>query len=95
MKVTIKADDKSPNRGTTIRITVGVRPNHEGTKVVLQYKKGNRWRRVDAEELKNRSRTSFGVIASWQGKRDFRATWKSQDGDHESGKSKVLRIRTH
>jgi len=94
VKINISTNDKTPARGDRIRITVAVKPNHEGSRVVLQYKQGKRWRRVDAEELKNRSRTSFGVVASWNDRRDFRAKWKAQDDDHESNTSRVLRIRT-
>ena len=94
VKVSGKVTDKTPLRGTIFRINGKVTPKHRGDEVVLQRRKGNRWVRVDTDNLNRRSRYSFGVSADW-GKRVFRVRWAAQDEDHAAANSKMLRVRSH
>jgi hypothetical protein len=59
---------------------------------VLQFKKGDGWKRVATDKLNRRSRYSFRVDVSW-GKRTFRVVWPSQDDDHAKGTSRRKTVR--
>lgn len=84
--------DLTPNRGSDITIKGAVKPNHRGTRVVLQFKKGTGWKRLDADKLNRRSRYSFTVEVKWA-KRTFRVVWPSQDDDHAKGTSRRKTVR--
>ena len=90
----ILPSDKTPQRGERIRIKSSVRPQHDGTRLILQRKKGRRWVTIDRTTLNKRSIGNFTVRASFNS-RTFRTKWKSQHADHETGTSKAVRIRTH
>lgn len=92
--VQILPSDKTPAKGDRIRIKSSVRPQHDGTKLLLQRKKGRRWVTIDRTTLNKRSIGNFTVRASFNS-RTFRTKWKSQHADHETGTSKAVRIRTH
>ena len=93
VKLAIVASDTTPSRGDRVRIKSSVVPQHDGTRLVLQRKKGNRWVKVAAEKLNRRSRAQFVVEATF-GSRTFRTFWKSQDAEHDGNKSRGITIRT-
>ena len=93
-KVSLKAADRRVKRGDTVKITVKVRPRHRGDRVVLQFKKGRRFKKVEADKLNRKSQATFRFDAKWRGKRAFRAIYPSQDNDHERGKSRQVTIRS-
>jgi hypothetical protein len=95
VKVSITVDDFRPERGTNVRITGKVEPNHDGNKVVLQRKKGGRWVRVKRDTLDAGSRYAFRIPADWRRSRLFRVKWIQGDEDHEVGKSQKVKITTH
>ena len=92
VKVTRTASDFRPESGETVRFLGKVVPNHKGTKVVLQRKKGGRWVKVAVDTLNKRSRYRFDRRATWPVKRVFRIKWKSQDAEHETNFSRPMRI---
>lgn len=93
VKVTAAAGRRSVKRGASVGIVGRVQPDHDGTRVVLQRKKGTRFVKVDQARLNSRSRYRFVMKASWRGKRVFRVVWKQQDENHESNNSKNVIIR--
>jgi hypothetical protein len=93
VKLQILASDKTPNRGDRIRIKSSVVPQHDGTKLVLQRKKGRNWVKVDTATLNRRSRATFTVEANFRN-RTFRTFWRSQDAEHESNSSRGVTIKT-
>jgi hypothetical protein len=97
VKVTVEfgLEDRTPKQGDIVNGACAVRPNHKGTKVTLQRKKGGRFVKVAAYELDKQSNCAFEIEASWSGKRVFRMTWVSQDDDHETGRSTSIRVTTH
>ena len=95
VKVSIKVNDFTPERGTNIVFKGKVTPNHKGTKVTLQRKKGGRWVKVAKDELNGRSRYVITIEADWAKARRFRVKWPGADSDHESGKSQVVKVRAH
>ena len=92
--VRISASDRSPRRGDVVRFVVKVAPEHEGTRVVLERRKGKRFVRVATGDLDEDSWAVFRVSADWRGTRKFRARWPGQDDDHEAGTSRVLEVQT-
>jgi hypothetical protein len=93
VNVRISTPDRTPDRGSKIRITVRVVPEHPDTRVVLERRKGKGFVEVASRRLDADSRAVFRITASWRGKRAFRATWPEQDDDHAAGRSRVLEIR--
>lgn len=93
VKLAIIASDTTPSRGDRVRIKSAVTPQHDGTKLILQRKKGKRWVKVDAKNLNRRSRAQFVITANF-GSRTFRTLWRSQDAEHETNKSRGITIRT-
>jgi uncharacterized repeat protein (TIGR01451 family) len=94
VKVTGRAGRSSVTRGAKVGIVCRVKPDHDGTNVVLQRKKGDRFVSVARDELNSRSRCRFVVKAKWRGKRVFRVVWKKQDDNHEANRSRNIVIRT-
>jgi hypothetical protein len=94
VKVSVKVNEFRPQRGDTVVFTGKVTPNHKGTKVVLQRKKGGRWVKVAADGLGKRSNYRFSIPADWRRGRVFRVLWKSSDSDHESGRSQNVKVTT-
>ena len=94
VKVTGRAGRRSVPRGSNVGIVGRVQPDHDGTSVVLQRKKGRRFVNVDRADLNSRSRYRFVVKANWRGKRVFRVLWKKQDENHEANRSKNIVIRS-
>ena len=93
VKLQIIASDTTPDRGDRVRIKSSVVPQHDGTRLILQRKKGKSWVKVDVAKLNRRSRAQFVITANF-GSRTFRTFWKSQDAEHESNSSRGLTIRT-
>lgn len=95
VKITGRAGQRSVQRGNSVGITGRVQPDHDGTTVLLQRRKGSgRWVTIDRADLNGRSRYRFVMDAGWRGRRTFRAVWKAQDDDHEGNKSQNIVIRT-
>jgi hypothetical protein len=95
VKVTARAGRRTVDRGARVGIAGAVRPDHGGTEVVLQRRKGGRFVNVAREDLNGRSRYRFVVRAGWGGRRVFRVVWQAQDDEHESNQSSnvVIRVR--
>ena len=87
VRVTSASSSARASSGDDVTISGKVSPNHRGSKVVLQRKKGARWVKVARDGLNRRSRYSFSVEVDWDGKRRFRVRWASQDDDHAAGTS--------
>lgn len=94
VKVTGRANRRTVERGSNVTISGRVQPDHAGTEVVLQRRRGGRWVKVRVDELDTGSRYRFVLKAGWQGRRTFRVQWKSQDSEHESNNSRNIVIRT-
>ena len=94
VKLFLAVEDKTVNRGDIVRIKVAIRPQHDGTRVILQRKKGTRWVKVDVDDANKRSIAKFRFPANWDGARVFRAKWPKQHQDHEAGRSRRAEIRT-
>ena len=90
--VSIRVSEFRPSRGDRIQITGKVTPNHSGTKVTLQRKKGGSWVKVARDGLNDRSAYKFVVTADWRSDRLFRVRWVSSDSDHETGTSQKVKI---
>jgi hypothetical protein len=94
VKIKLKASDRTPTRGSRLRLKVTVKPPHRGTKVVLQRKKGRRFVKVDTARLGRKGVIIFSLDANFK-KRQFRAKWRGQDRDHEGNNSKRVKVKTH
>lgn len=95
VKLFIAVEDKSVNRGDTVRIKVAVRPQHDGSRVILQVKKGKRFVKFDVAKTNRKSIAKFRFPAKWDGARVFRAKWRKQHDDHETGKSREVTVRSN
>jgi hypothetical protein len=93
VKVSADANDHRVPTGDNVRITGAVNPDHDGTKVILQRKKGRKFVKVDSDKLNRRSQVEFVLTVDWNGKRVFRVKWNSKDKDHESGHSDNVTVR--
>ncbi|HYO61008.1 MAG TPA: hypothetical protein VEU29_03830 [Actinomycetota bacterium] len=93
VKVTGRSGRRSVERGSKVGIVGRVKPDHDGTTVVLQRRKGRSWKTVRSDELNVRSRYRFVVKAGWQGRRTFRVLWRSQDEEHATNASRNIVIR--
>lgn len=94
VKVTARSGRRSVERGQTVGIVGRVKPDHDGTTVMLQRRKGSRWVTIARKDLNVRSRFRFTVDANWRGRRVFRALWRAQDQEHETNNSRRVVIRT-
>lgn len=94
VKVTARSSRRSVERGRSVRITGQVQPDHDGTDVLLQRRKGGRWVTIASDELDSRSRYRFVVEAKWRGRRTFRTLWRAQDEEHETNNSRRVVVRT-
>ena len=99
-RVSIRANDKTPRRGSTVRINGTVGPNHEGSEVHLQrLRRGGGWETVLGDRLERRSRFLFEFEATGPKTQLYRARWPSQDDDHEAGNepgtSRELKLKLH
>jgi hypothetical protein len=95
VRVSIKANDRTPRRGGRVRITVQVSPDKDRTRVILQQRlrRGRGYVTAERKRLNRRSRAVFVVDVEWK-KRDFRAKWPQQNNRNEGNKSKKLTIRS-
>ncbi|HEX2296089.1 MAG TPA: hypothetical protein VHN37_12375 [Actinomycetota bacterium] len=93
VKITARSGRRSVPRGQSVGIVGRVQPDHDGTTVLLQRRRGSRWVTIDRDELNVRSRYRFVVDANWRGRRVFRTLWRSQDEEHETNNSKRVVIR--
>lgn len=94
VKITGRAGRRSVERGDNVGIVGRVKPDHDGTDVLLQRKKGRKWVTIARDELNVRSRYRFVLKAGWKGRRTFRAVWRPQDDNHAGNTSKNIVIRT-
>jgi len=92
VKLFIAIGDKTVNRGDIVRIKVAIRPHHDGSKVILQFKKGNKWKRFRVDDANKRSVASFRFKAKWNGVRKFRAKWPKQHVDHEANRTTPRKV---
>jgi Domain of unknown function DUF11 len=69
-----------------------VKPRLGGT-VVLEWRSGERWRRVASVKLGRRSAFSLPLTPNWSGKRTFRVRWKSPTPRYADGVSKTFGVR--
>ena len=94
VKITGRAGRRSVERRANVGISGRVQPDHDGTEVVLQRRRGGRWVKVAEDELDTRSRYRFVLRANWRGRRTFRVVWPSQDANHEANQTRNIVIRT-
>lgn len=94
VKVTARTGQRRVQRGDRVGIVGRVRPDHDGTTVVLQRRKGGRWVKADQARLNGRSLYRFPLRANWRGSRTFRVLWRSQDDEHATNNSRRVVIRT-
>jgi uncharacterized repeat protein (TIGR01451 family) len=94
VKITARAGRRSVPRGGSVGIVGRVQPDHDGTTVLLQRRRGGRWVTIGRDELNGRSRYRIVLEANWRGRRTFRAVWRAQDDDHEANNSRRVVIRT-
>jgi hypothetical protein len=92
VKVFVAVEKKQVDKGDTVRIKAAVRPQHDGSNAILEYKKGRKWVKVKTAKLNSKSIGKFKFTANWKGKRVFRVRWPAQDDDHEAGKSKTVAV---
>ena len=92
VKITGRSSRRSVPRGERVAISGRVQPDHDGTTVMLQRKKGGRFVTIGRAEL-NGTRYRFVVTAKWRGKRVFRTLWRSQDDEHATNNSNRIRVR--
>lgn len=95
VRFNVKVSDPTPPRYSNTRIFGRVRPSHPNSEVALQQKRGGRWRTIQRTDVSAQSKFSFFPYASWPGTRAFRIKWPKSDRDHETGLSRVVKIRTH
>jgi hypothetical protein len=93
-RVSIKANDKTPERGTLIRIKGAVRPSHPNTKVRLQQRRGGGWETVLGARLSRRSKYLFEFEALGPKSQRYRVHWVGAN-DNEPGTSKELKLKLH
>jgi hypothetical protein len=93
VKITARAGRRSVPRGNSVGIGGRVQPDHDGTTVLLQRRKGGSWVTIARDDLNARSRYRFVVKANWRGRRAFRALWRAQDDEHETNNSRRVVIR--
>lgn len=94
VKITGRAGRRRVERRSNVGIVGRVQPDHDGTEVVLQRKRGGRWVKLREAELNGRSRYRFVLRANWRGRRVFRVVWLSQDAEHERNQTRRIVIRT-
>jgi hypothetical protein len=90
----ILPSDKTPERGTSIRFKSSVRPQHDGSRLILQRKKGRRWVKVAVTRLNKRSIGNFLVEVNFN-QRTFRTKWPKQHKDHIGNTSRAVTIKSH
>ena len=93
-RVTIGANDKTPKRGTKVRITGSVRPRDPGSKVRLQQRRGGGWETVLGDRLDARSRYLFEFDATGPKTQRYRVHWLGSK-QNEPGTSKELTLKLH
>lgn len=95
VNVSINVSEFQPQRGDRIAFTGKVSPDHDGSQVVLQRKKGGRWVRVAGDTLDGKSSYRIVIKAGWKKDRVFRVRWTATDEDHESNNSQKVKVTTH
>lgn len=93
VKITARAGRGSVERGSRVGIVGRVKPDHDGTRVVLQRKRGNKYVDAASVTLNGRSRYRFVIKVRWTGRRTFRVVWRAQDDEHEENTSTNVVIR--
>ena len=93
-KVTIAANDTTPKRGSTIRISGSVQPSDPGSKVRLQQRRGGGWETVLGDRLSSRSRYLFVFEATGPKTQRYRVHWLGSK-QNEPGTSRELQLKLH
>jgi hypothetical protein len=93
-RVSIGANDKSPKRGSLVRIKGQVRPGDPSSKVRLQQRRGGGWETVLGDRLDGRSRYAFEFEATGPKTQRYRVHWLGSK-QNEPGTSKELKLRLH
>ena len=93
-KVLVRVNDKTPKRGTLIRIKGAVRPRHRNSNVRLQQHRGGGWETVLGDRLDGRSRFSFEFEAVGPKTQRYRVHWVGAD-DNEPATSKEIKLKLH
>jgi hypothetical protein len=93
-KVSIRANDKTPKRGSNVRLTGRVQPSDPNSKVRLQQRRGGGWETVLGDRLDGRSRFLFEFEATGPKSQRYRVHWLGSD-QNEPGTSKELTLKLH
>jgi hypothetical protein len=93
-RVSIRANDETPERGSEVRISGSVRPGDSGSKVRLQQRRGGGWETVLGDRLDNRSTYLFEFEAVGPKTQRYRVRWLGSD-KNEPGTSEVLTLKLH
>lgn len=93
-RVSIKASDKTPTRGTEVRIKGRVRPGHSFSKVRLQQRRGGGWETVAGATLSKASRYVFEFEATGPKSQRYRVHWLGTS-DNEPGTSPEVKLKLH
>lgn len=94
--VRLRISDRTPRRGDTIRLTVGLRrcQGHKGTRVKLQRKVRGDFKPAGKKKLGRNCVAKFRDVAGYS-KATYRAVWPKQDSDHKAGRSRPQTVTTH
>lgn len=93
-RVTIRANDETPKRGSIVRISGTVQPSEPNSKVRLQQRRGGGWETVLGDRLDGRSRYLFEFEATGPKTQRYRVRWLGSD-QNEPATSEVLTLRLH
>lgn len=93
-RVSIAANDKTPERGSTVRIFGRVSPGDPNSKVRLQQRRGGGWETVLGDRLNRRSRYVFVFEATGPKTQRYRVHWLGSN-ENEPGTSRELTLKLH
>ena len=93
-RVTIKANDETPARGSEIRLTGDVSPNQANSKVRLQQHRGGGWETVAGARLSKSSHYVFDFEAVGPKTQRYRVHWTGSK-ENEPGTSPEIKLRLH
>lgn len=89
-KITIKAADYSISKGSTVKISGIVSPNHAGKNVYVQIFDGSKWTTLSTKGLNSSSAYGIFWTPTKKGKFGFRTRFG--DSDHKMSYSKTINI---
>ena len=93
-RVSLTPNDKTPERGTLVRLSGKVSPNHKNSKVRLQQRRGGGWETVLGDRLDRGSRYVFEFEATGPKTQRYRVRWLGST-ENEPGTSKELTLKLH